>query len=262
MYKYEIIVFAVDVLLIFISFIFINQIKLIFLISSLILVLSLFIVVYFRTNDKDFYYLPLNKPGQDKDWSGRGTFKFIHNEHCYEITNSGVGYIFPKTVLWDDYKYEFDFKIINKCMTWIVRAVNLSNYVMFQCTFDGINPIIRLSGEWIIKKHTDSDVNMTFGKKLNLDAWYRGIVICEKRSIRIAIYDYKDTKIIFDRHFIIPEGIKVKFLKEKLKDDQEKTEANEYVELYQSIDFDFGAIGIRNWANERGLIKEIYIEKI
>jgi len=107
-------------------------------------------------------------------------------------------------------------------------------------------------------------VNMTFDKKLNLDTWYRAIVICEKRDVRVVIHDYKNNQILFDRYFNIPEGIKVGFSKEKSKDGQEILEANSdgYIELYQNIDFDFGAIGVRNWANEKSLVKAIYIEKI
>jgi len=34
--------------------------------------------------------------------------------------------------------------------------------------------------------------------RLSFDTWYRAIIICEKRSIRNMIYQYKDDKIIFD----------------------------------------------------------------
>lgn len=260
-YKYEFIALSVDILLIIASFIYFNNQKAAFILSFIVVLLSTFMIIYLKTKDKDFYFMPFNKPGQDKDWVGRGTLKFVHNESCYEITDSDVGFIFPKTSVWDDYKYEFDFKVVNKCIAWIVRAVNLSNYVMFQCGFNGINPHIRLNGEWIVMHHGDSDVKMTFERDLSRDTWYKATITCEKRSMRIKIYDYSSKKIIFDRHWRMPDSLSVKFPKRKIANESSATD-NDYVIMNQNIDFDFGSVGIRNWGDERGFMKNIYIEKL
>jgi hypothetical protein len=191
----------------------------------------------------------MDKPGQEKDWVGRGDFDYIRNEKCYEITNSHVGYIFPKISNWDDYFFQFKFKIINKTSGWIVRAVNLSNYIMLQCDFGGINPHIRIEGEWVVFEKQTS--GLTFIKELNPDTWYGAKIICEKRSIRILILENNQT--ICDRHWKIPEVLVVKYRNKK---------GGEDLNIFRNIDFDFGAIGFRNHGDERAFIKEVFVEKL
>jgi len=248
-YKYELIAFCINISIALLAFKFKDNVA-VFLGVVVISIISLFFIIYNKTKDKDFFWLPLNKPGKIKDWVGRGKFIYIHNERSFEITNSNVGYLLPKTILWDDYRFEFDFKIVNKTVAWIVRASGLSNYVMFQCTFEGINPHIRIDGEWIQYKH--SDINFSFLEALDPDIWYRGVAICEKRSIRNIIYRVKDGEVVFDRHWKIPEGEVI----------SKEEGNNQKIKYFKNIDFDFGAVGFRNYGSERGFIKNVYIEKI
>ena len=111
----------------FLAFKYFRDNIVVFLSTITIFIVSFILVIYLKMRDKDFYYLPLDKPGNEKDWVGRGSWKYIRSEKSFEITASNVGFIFPKTILWDDYSFEFNFKIINKTCAWIVRAVNLSN---------------------------------------------------------------------------------------------------------------------------------------
>jgi len=252
-YKYELFALVINVATAFISFILVNS-PIAIMITVFVLAISTFLLIYFRTRDKDFYYLPLNKPGSEKDWIGIGKFFYMVNANCYEITESHAGYIFPAVLDWSDYKFEFDFKVVNRYLAWIVRANNLSNYLMFQCGLDGINPHIRLNGQWIIKNHQDSDVNFTFKENLSPDTWYHAKIFCEKRNIRLVIYNKKFP--LFDRHWKIPERLLINY-KTSL-DPKDKNLA----QLVQNIDFDFGAIGFRNHGDEKGLIKNIYIEKL
>ncbi len=120
-YKYEFTAFAVNVSTASITYL-LTDIAISFLLTVIVFTLSMFVVIYFRTRERDFYYLPLNKPGSDSDWVGRGVFKFIKNEKCYEITSSSAGFIYPGTALWDDYYLEFDFKIIKTSIGVIFRA--------------------------------------------------------------------------------------------------------------------------------------------
>lgn len=256
-YKFEFIAFFVNLIVTTSTLLLIN-ISTALVVSILFLFASLIVVIYLKTKDKDFYFLSLDKTGQEKDWVGRGKFKFIRNEKCFEITESHVGYIFPKTSDWDDYSFQFDFKIINKTIAWIVRAIDLSNYVMLQCTMEGINPHIRINGQWIPKKHTDEDVNFTFDDKLSPDTWYKGRIICEKRSIRITIFS-QGKNALFDRHWLIPDQMLI-HLVEVIKEGNSEKELIK--QFQQNMDFDFGAIGVRNHGTERALIKNILIEKL
>ena len=213
--------------------------------------MSIFVVIYFKTQDRDFYFLPLDKPGDEKDWVGRGKFTYIRNENCFEITESDAGYIFPKTANWDDYKFECDFKIVKRHFGCIVRAMNLSNYVMYQIRDDKkIRVHLRINGEWIVTE--ENKVN----SELKPDNWYRLKIVCEKRSVRINVKDGKTSLI--DRHFIIPPQIKIVYREIDTKGNETKKETRQL----QNVDFDFGSIGIRNYGDERAFIKNIYLEKL
>lgn len=263
-HKNEILTAVVGFFMLFISFFFNSSQKVAFIIGFIIIFISLLFFIYFKTREKDFYFLSFDRPGQDKDWAGRGKLEFIHSEKCYMITNSDIGYIFSKTAYWNNYKYEFDFKIINNCIAFIVRSVNLSNYVMFQFGFDRVNPHIRLNGQWLVMNNMDSNIDMEFKNKLDPDVWYKGKIVCEKRNVTISIYDYKKKNIIFNRLWEIPEYLSVKFPKKIEEKEAKNANINDdnYVSMVQDIDFDFGAIGLRNWGHEKGFVKNIYIEKL
>ena len=248
-YKIELIALIVNIIVFFVSNFFIDLIWA-SIITIIVLVISTIIIIFIKAKDKDFYFESLDKPGNDKNWVGRGNFKFVRNEKCYEITNSNIGYIFPKISNWDDYSFQFKFKIVNKTIGWIIRAVNLSNYVMLQCDFNGINPHIRIDGEWIIFKKEDT--GMVFKKELDLDTWYNARIICEKRNIRVVIN--QNDRVFFDRHWKIPEGL-VATYKNKEKGGQE-------FNIFKNIDFDFGSIGFRNHGDETAFVKEVLIEKL
>lgn len=249
-YKYEVIALIIDILLAVIAGLNQNN-KSVLTGSLIIIIFSFFVVLYFRSKDKDFYFLPLDKPGQDSEWVGRGDWIYNRMEKCHEITKSNVGYLFPKTLMWDDYSFEFDFKIANKTCTWIVRAQNLSNYVMLQCANDGINPHIRLDGQWIVYTHNTTNMTFDNNRQLSYDKWYKAKIVCDKRSINVNIFS--DNNKIFDRCWVIPDTL----IWQVKKAGEEAT-----YNIIRQIDFDFGGIGFRNDAYERAFIKNVYLEKI
>jgi len=245
--KYELITLLADALIILAAFFVITQF-LAFIVSLVVIILSTFIIIYLKTKEKTFYYYPFDIPGQKQDWIGRGDLNFVRNEKCFEITRSDVGFILPKTLNWDDYRYELDFKIAETSLGFIVRAINLSNCVMYQIFEDCIKPHLRINAEWIWM-----DI-VKFDQKLSLDNWYKLVVVCEKRNIRIQILDQSRSSL-FDRSLSIPLTMKVN----RPMDLEGKKVETHYI---QNIDFDFGAIGIRNFGNERALVKNIFIEKL
>lgn len=247
-YKYELIALCVNVVVALLALQF--QTFQLFVASFTIFALSLVLIVYLKTRDRDYYYEPLDHAGSKKPWVGRGIFQYVSSENAFEITGSNAGFIMPRTIQWDDYQFDFDFKISASCLGWIVRATNLSSYVMLQCGLDGINPHIRINGAWIPKSHGDDDVNMTFENKLSLDKWYRGVVTTEKRSIKVAIYDGKT--LVFDRHWTIPDMMTA----ELTQTDKKK------LRYFQELDFDFGAIGFRSYGDEKAYVKKVYVEKL
>ena len=248
-YKYEFIAFIVNVISASLS-ILLTTPQLAFVIAVIVFTLSMFVVIYFRTKDRDFYFLPLDKPGSDSDWVGRGAFKFIKNEMCYEITGSSVGFIYPKTALWDDYVLECDFKIIKTSLGVIFRAQNLSNCVMIQLFNDRIKSHLRVNGEWIVYGDDKTSTN------LGVDNWYKLKAYCEKRKIRINIFSGESE--LLDRHITIPDTIAVVVKQEP----SESKESKDEIKQILNIDFDFGSIGFRNFGNESALVKNVFMEKL
>lgn len=59
------------------------------------------------------------------------------------VTNSEAGGLTKAGSLWENYTFEFETKIINKCSQWIIRAQDLNNYFLFQCKSDMIYPALR-----------------------------------------------------------------------------------------------------------------------
>ena len=250
-YKYELIAFVVNVVTTITSLMLKDSSDVAAILAVVIFIISIFIVIYFRTQDRDFYFLPLNKPGNEKDWVGRGRFAYLRSEKCFEITNSHAGYIFSKTLLWDDYKLECDFKIVNISIGCIVRAIDLSNYVMYQLFHDRIKPHFRINGRWIILEEVRLE------DSLKPDKWYKLIIICEKRNVRIVVYDEK--LAVFDRYWKIPNQITISY-KQIIEGDKRKRERE--IMFLQEINFDFGAIGSRNHGDEQAFIKNVFIEKL
>ena len=104
--------------------------------------------------------------------------------------------------MWSDYRYVFEFKIIRSCLGVILRAINLSNYVMLQIGQTGIRPHIKVNGAWTAWEF--KDVDLDFESNLKLDNWYKCMISCEKDIINIRILKNKNS--IFDRDWIIPSG--------------------------------------------------------
>lgn len=249
LYQYEFIAFLINVTTASLTFLLTNH-AMAFVLTIAVFTISVFVVIYTKTKDKDFYFASLDKPGNEKDWVGRGRFAYVRNENCFEITDSHAGYIFPKTANWDDYKFECEFKIVKISLGCIVRAMNLSNYVMYQIFYDKVKPHLRINGEWIVTEEN------TFEKNLKSDLWYKLRIICEKRSVRINVKNGKTS--VFDRHFVIPPQIGVVYREVDAKGEETKRENR----LLQNIDFDFGSIGFRNHGEERAFVKNVYLEKL
>lgn len=87
---------------------------------------------------QDDFREPLNK-----NWNYMGDWK-IEGKNELSVSNSEAGGITNVGSLWENYTFEFETKIINLCSGWIVRAADLNNYIMFQCTDKLIRPHMRV----------------------------------------------------------------------------------------------------------------------
>jgi hypothetical protein len=205
-----------------------------------------------RLRDKDFYFIELTKDQDKNDWIGRGTFEYRRTNKSFLITEADPGYIFSKTLNWSDYKFESEFKMLNKGLGVIVRAVNLSDYIMFQICPNGIRPHIRINGGWQIWEAKES--NLEFKRKLSFDKWYVFSITCEKDILDIKIME-KSKKILLQRSWVIPHQ------RFGFPFPQQENDPKPLV-IHFPINLDYGTVGFRNSGNERALIKNVLIEKV
>lgn len=224
-----------------------------FISSLLIIVASLLYVIFQKSKDKEFYYLSLQDRKNIENWIGSG-FQYKKSENCYLLNNAEPGVIFSPTLNWSDYRFRFQFKIEKNCVGIIVRAVNLSNYVMLQIRNDCIRPHVRVNGGWSISE--PNVTNFYIKKNLSSDTWYTCETKCENDSITIVIS--KNKKVFFNRIWQIPKGSVIFNFRES--DEQKKNPLS--VKIPFSINLEYGAAGFRNSSNEIALVKEVLIEKI
>ena len=84
------------------------------------------------------------------EWEREGdwTADTSHAPPDLRVTNSDRGGILKRTQSWTDYEFEFETKIDRSYTAWIIRAYDLDNYVMLQCSPDKITPLYRRDGLW------------------------------------------------------------------------------------------------------------------
>lgn len=190
--KYDVLTTLIALVLLYISSVdpyFSNKKEISNVIQAVIILVSAVVLIYLRVRDKDFYFIPLTSRKDKDDWIGKGAFDYDRNNNCYSISNSEAGYIYSKCLTWSDCRVSFNFKIIKTCIGIIMRAINLSNYIMLQIQEDGIRPHIRINGGW--KAWEIAETKMGFRSKISLDKWYKCILVCDKNRIDIKLLDGK-----------------------------------------------------------------------
>lgn len=250
-YKFDLLTAVFAVLSYFVSYRFASDQKTILLLTLFITLISVSLIIYLRLREKDFYFVGLAKRQDKDDWIGRGNFEYRRTNNAYIITSSEPGYIFSKTLNWNDYRFDFEFKIINDCVGAIVRAANLSDYVMFQIRDYGIRPHIRINGGW--KSWEAKESNLEFENKLSSDSWYKCSITCEKDLVTILIKKGADAQ--FNRSWTISHE-RLGFPFPQIENDPKPTV------IHFPINLDYGTIGFRNSGGETALVKNIFLEKL
>lgn len=256
-HKIELITFITAIVGYLISYIFVKRPELILMISIIITLVVTIVIIYTKAKDRDFYFFTLQKSKDREDWLGEGIFEYDRLHDSYVITDSHSGYIFSKCLAWSDYQLSFDFKILKTSVGVILRATNLSNLVMLQIFDHGIKAHIRVNGFW--QSWEPKQTSLIFDKALCLDNWYNASIQSNKREIRIRVYD-NDNKMIFDRVWKIPTGHISFSVKQHVSDDEKSK--FEVSQIPFSINLEFGTVGFRNHGEERGVVKNMLVEKL
>lgn len=223
------------------------------LVSLVIIVFSLLFIIIQKSKDKEFYRLSMQKRKDIENWSGSG-LQYKTSQGCFYLQDADPGIVFSPTLNWSNYRLNFNFKIEKDCIGVIVRAVNLSNYIMLQIRNNCVRPHIRINGGWSIFEPETTQFWM--GSNLSLDSWYNADIKCENDSVKIVIL--REDKEFFNRVWQIPKGSIIFDLKES--DNQKENKLS--VKIPFMINLEYGAVGFRNNGCEAALIKEVLVEKI
>lgn len=250
-YKYDFMTAFFAVILYIISFSFASNERAILVLSLLITLVSVSIILFFRLKEKDFYFVGLTKRQDRDDWIGRGTFEYRRASKAYLVSEAEPGFIYSKAINWNDYQYQFEFKILNKCIGALVRAANLSDYIMFQIRDYGIRPHLRVNGGWQIWEADKA--NLLFSNNLSLDQWYRCTITCEKDLIGLKIENGKE--ILLSRNWTLPHS-RLGFPFPQKEGDEKPTV------IFFPVNLDYGTIGFRNAGDEKALVRNVLIRKL
>ena len=265
-YKYDILGPIAIIVISYLGYHFRNDYKNIFIGSIIVSFIFLILIIFFRLRGRSFFYIPLTLRKDRDNWFGDGIFEYSRMQKSFRITKSSAGFIYSECLLWSDYSIGFEFKILNNCLGFILRAVNLSNYIMLQIRINGIRPHIKINGNFRAWEH--KDVGLSFENNLSFEKWYKCLINCDKGIIKIKILDKKE--IVIDREWRIHKddivySYPVKLVKQKdnsksfeLVDEEKKRS----VIITYPVTLNYGSIGFRNTAKEEALVKNVLIQKL
>lgn len=242
----------------YVAFAYSNHPGTIFGASVLLTIIFSVITLYLFLQEKDFYFVALDNYTDKENWFGAGTFEFDKTNNAYIITGSDAGYIYSKCLLWGDYILSGEFKMLNKCLGVILRATDLSNYIMLQINKGrkGIRPHIRANGGWI--KYEVGETGLAFEKEKNVEdgKWYKFKFTVKGDLVEIYIQDEKD--ILINKSWKITSG-RVSIPVYEKGDDARKSPTHI---LDITATYDYGTFGFRSSHEERALIRNVLIRSI
>jgi hypothetical protein len=102
------------------------------------------------------------------------------------VTDSSYGGIAKPCLLWRNYIFEFETKIVNKNTTWVIRAKDARNYVMFQCQSDKIYPHFLQASKWKNLDWTKQNP-ILLERSLPFGTWIKVIIEVRASEIKITL---------------------------------------------------------------------------
>jgi hypothetical protein len=175
----------------------------------------------------------------EHNWDFIGPWRTTDDNELF-VTGSDEGGLTKKGAFWENYIFQFEAKILKKCIGVIIRAKDLQNYYMFQISTERINPHRRVSVPVMKAKSPDqkefavdeirvgwivmNDISLPHRKPL--DTWFKVKFIVKGQSLCIYINDEK----IFNNDLLIENSS--------------------------------GKVGFRNVPTEEALIRNVKVEII
>lgn len=151
------------------------------------------------SNDLDMVVENFDDTGL-RNWivTGKWRIEQDENNHFLTVTDSEVGGILKPCLLWTDYVFQFETKIVHSNSSWIIRANSLHNYVMLQCGIKELNPHFRIDGGWL---RSDS---VAFSFELPTNAWFNVKVTVDGSRVAVVIKHEDKEAEVFDRYLLEP----------------------------------------------------------
>jgi hypothetical protein len=103
--------------------------------------LILLAYAFFVTRKQSQTMLDENDSANLSSWSF-GDDEWTSDQDGLSVTRKSLSYggIYKSGATWENYNFSFEFKIMDKCAGWIVRAKSKEHYVMIQCNPQKIRP--------------------------------------------------------------------------------------------------------------------------
>lgn len=237
-----------------IAYKYISQPGTIFGFSILLTTILLALTLYFHFKEKDLFFIALDNYADKENWFGSGKFELDKRNKAYLVADSDAGFIFSKCLLWKDYSMRGSFKILNKHLGVILRATDLSNYIMLQITKNSIRPHVRANGGWI--PYETNTTGLSFEHDIKDGEWYKFEFIVSGELVEIKIFDKKT--ILIDKSWNITSGrVSVPVYEKEDENRKSPTHILDFI-----VSYDYGAVGFRNGHGEKALVKDLLINSI
>jgi hypothetical protein len=182
-----------------------------------------------------------------KNWQYEGYWQLetMEGRRVLTVTNSEDGGTASPCTSWRDYVFEFDMKLINARIGWLVRARDLDNCVMLQLRQTEIMPHFRHQGKWYLAER----VPLQF--EVPLRTWFHvRIEVRGERIVAMVRLDGKETEVFND--LVLRPG--------KRKVWPWPANAGHIETL--DVSYEYGSPGFRTWDNEQALFKNIKVTRI
>jgi hypothetical protein len=182
-----------------------------------------------------------------ENWEYYGTWKTIYedDQRILTVTESDPGGYVKKCRLWNDYLFEFETKIIHKNSSWIIRAADILNYLMFQCGPKTILPSLKINGQWI--KFSSQPLPVT----IPLKEWFKVSIRVTGTRVVVKAVVKGEEYTFYDANILEPQVIATKL----------NRSSNEQ-EMHIFTSLPLGSIGFREAGSECAHFRNIRVTKI
>lgn len=148
------------------------------------------------------------------------------------VRRSPLGGICKLGAGWEDYTFSFEFKIVNRCAAWIVRASSSgfrpTRYVLVQCNAEAIRP------------HTIAIPELADGSL----GFHWDLVIEKPHNLSLSDWNEARTRVLGNKIQVWLNGTLV------------------WEDPQLLANFTRGTVGFRQWQHEHAIFRKIRVEKL